>query len=349
MDFKIKFTIFILCIVLSASLNFSLTNAENYSINYGLSKKRPKIQTETRNEIPKLDKPQAQSLKAVTIAPEIPYETDFCGQKIELKRYDLRERYDREMMNMVFMHSSSILLIKRANRYFPIIEPILQKNGIPDDFKYLACIESGLNYKAVSPARAVGMWQLLPETARQYGLEVDDEVDERYDVAKATEAACKYLKHSYANYGDWTTVAASYNSGNGRMSKELLHQKAKSGIDLWLVDETMRYVFRIMSCKDFMNNPQKYGFYLKREQLYAPFDTREVEIKGPVKNWAAFADSVGVSYYDLKAFNTWIRSDSLDNEGGNTYIVTLPVSESRFYDKSKKIPVHQKSWVTDAD
>ena len=219
----------------------------------------------------------------------------------------------------------------------------------PDDFKYLACIESTLNYRAVSSARAVGMWQFIPETARQYGLEVNDEVDERYNVEKETEAACKYLNYAYSIYGDWATAAASYNTGYARISKELLRQSATSGLDLWLVDETMRYVFRILACKEFLKDPQKYGFYLKKEQLYAPFITKDTLITGKISNWPAFAkDSLGVSYYDLKSFNTWIRSDSLVNLDGNTYKITLPVPESRFFDKKQNMPVHQKNWVIDA-
>lgn len=284
----------------------------------------------------------------VTISPDIPDVVEFCGRKIDLRRYDMKERYDREMLAMLYMHSSTLLLIKRANRYFPVIEPILAANGVPDDFKYLACIESHLDYRALSSARAVGMWQFIPETAREYGLEVNDEIDERYNIVKSTEAACRYLKYAYYLYGDWATAAESYNTGYIRISKELLRQHASEGLDLWLVDETMRYVFRIITCKEFLKDPQKYGFYLKKEHLYAPFETRDTIVTGKVSNWINFADTLGISFYDLKSFNTWIRSDSLMNVEGKPYKVTYPVQDSRFYEK-KNIPVHQKNWVTDAD
>jgi soluble lytic murein transglycosylase-like protein len=279
-----------------------------------------------------------------TMAPDIPDEVTFCGQKIDLTRYDLRERFDRELMAMMYMHSSTLLLIKRANRYFPVIEPILKANGIPDDFKYLACIESTLNHRAVSSARAVGMWQFIPETGREYGLEINDEVDERYNVEKATEAACLYLNYAYSLYGDWPTAAASYNTGYVRISKELLRQRASKGLDLWLVDETMRYVFRIIACKEFLLDPKKYHFYVKKEQLYPPFTLKDTLISGKVTNWVDVADSLGLSFYDLKSFNTWIRSDSLMNDTGKIYKVQYPLPESKFYDV-KQMPVHQKNWV----
>jgi len=331
------------CIALSAIFPYSEALAVSRK-----DKKKPKEKYEVNaakggTEITILD-------RNIILAPEIPDKVEFCGKTIDLSRYDMRERFDREMMAMMYMHSSTMLMIKNANRYFPVIEPILKANGVPDDFKYLACIESTLNYRAVSSARAVGMWQFIPETARQYGLEVNDEVDERYNVEKETEAACKYLNYAYSIYGDWATAAASYNTGYARISKELLRQSATSGLDLWLVDETMRYVFRILACKEFLKDPQKYGFYLKKEQLYAPFITKDTLITGKISNWPAFAkDSLGVSYYDLKSFNTWIRSDSLVNLDGNTYKITLPVPKSRFFDKKQNMPVHQKNWVIDAD
>lgn len=296
-----------------------------------------------------IDEPSGLVLGSeVTIAPDIPEDVEFCGMKIKLDRYDLKERYDREMLAMLYMHSSSLLLIKRANRYFPIIEPILAANGVPDDIKYLACIESHLDFKALSAAKAVGMWQFIPETAREYGLEVNDEIDERYNIVKSTEAACRYLKYAYSLYGDWATAATSYNTGYVRVSKELLRQKAGHGLDLWLVDETMRYVFRIITCKEFLKDPKKYGFYLKKENLYPPFITKDTVINTKITNWINFADTLGISFYDLKYFNTWIRSDSLLNIENKSYKVTYPVIHSKLY-SNKKMPVHNKNWVTDAE
>jgi len=283
-------------------------------------------------------------MEAGTESPDLPDDIVFCGKKIDLRRYDMRERFDRELMSMLYMHSSTLLLIKRANRYFPIIEPILKKNGVPDDMKYLACIESHLDAKATSSAGAVGMWQFITDTGKQYGLQIDTDVDERYNVEKATEAACKYLKYAYSLYGDWATAAASYNTGYARVTKELARQRVNNGLDLWLVDETMRYVFRILTCKTFMENPQKYRFYLKREHLYPPMVTKDTLISGRVENWVDVADSLNILFFDLKAFNTWIRNDSLPNKEGKTYKITYPDPTKRQYEPSNT-PVHQKNWV----
>lgn len=308
--------------------------------------------TSTLSETP-VNQPPVQShttttivLHDGTVAPEIPTSVTFGGQTIDLRRYDLRERFDRELMAMMYMHSSSLLLLKRANRFFPVIEPILKANGVPDDLKYLACIESHLDPKAVSSAKAAGMWQFMPETARQYGLEVNDQVDERYHVVKATEAACRYLKYAYSLYGDWASAAASYNTGYARVTRELERQKAVNALDLWLVEETQRYVFRILACKTFMENPRHYQFYVEREHLYAPMSLKDTVVTGPVLNWVELATSLGVSFYDLKAHNTWIRSDSLSNKDGKVYTISYPDAASKYYNPLT-IPVHQPSWVMD--
>lgn len=282
----------------------------------------------------------------IAFTPEIPDEISFCGQTIDLRKTDMRERFDREMMAMMYLHSSTLLLLKRANRYFPVIEPILKANDVPEDLKYLACIESGLNPRAVSSAKAVGMWQFMPETAMQYGLEVNLDVDERYHFEKETVAACNYLKKAYAFYGDWPTVAASYNAGFSRISKELQRQGEKTSFNLWLVEETTRYVFRILACKEFMTHPQKYGYYLKKEQLYMPPVCKDTVITGKVSNWVTFAKEKGLSYYDLKMNNLWIRNDSLENISGKAYNISIPLEETLHFDKNK-MTVHQKNWVID--
>jgi len=282
----------------------------------------------------------------IAIAPEIPDEISFCGQKVDLRKSDMRERFDREIMAMMYMHSSSLILLKRANRYFPIIEPILKANNIPDDLKYLACIESTLNPKAVSAVKAVGMWQFMPETAKQFGLEVTDDVDERYHIEKETQAACAYLKDAYEKYGDWATAAASYNAGTSRISKELERQLVTNSFDLWLVEETSRYVFRILACKEFMAHPKKYGYFLGKEQLYQPVECKDTVVTGKVENWVSFAKEQGINFYDLKANNLWIRNDSLPNVDMKPYKVSIPLKESLYFDK-KKISIHQKSWVID--
>jgi hypothetical protein len=280
------------------------------------------------------------------IAPEIPEEISFCDETIDLRRIDMRERFDREILAMMYMHSSTLLVLKRANRYFPVIEPILKANGVPDDMKYLACIESNLDSRAISSSKAIGMWQFMPETAKQFGLEVNDDIDERYDVEKETAAACTYLKDAYQKYGDWPSAAASYNIGTARITKEMARQGEKTSLNLWLVEQTSRYVFRILACKEFMSDPQKYGFYLKKEQLYMPYVCRDTIVSGKVNNWIDFAKSLKISFYDLKNFNSWIRNDSLQNVDGKAYKVAIPLKESLYFDK-KKITVHQKNWVID--
>lgn len=191
-------------------------------------------------------------------SPTVPEQVTFDGETIDLRRYDRRERMDREMMAFTYMHSTTMLLIKRANRYFPIIEPILKANGIPDDFKYLMVIESNLNNIARSPAGAAGLWQFMPATGREFGLEVNENVDERYHIEKATVAACKYFKQAYAKYGDWMAVSAAYNAGQGRISSQLDQQLASHAMDLWLVEETSRYMFRLLAVKEIFKNPQRW-------------------------------------------------------------------------------------------
>jgi membrane-bound lytic murein transglycosylase D len=284
----------------------------------------------------------------IAVAPEIPESVEFCGKIIDLRRNDLRERFDREMLAMMYMHSATLTLLKRANRYFPVIEPILKANGIPDDIKYLACIESTLNPRAVSTVKAVGMWQFMPETAKQYGLEVNDYVDERYNVEKETQAACDYLKEAYKQYKDWGSACAAYNAGTNRINSELTKQQASSGLDLWLVEETQRYVFRILACKVFFQNPKKYGFFIKGDQLYQPIQFRDSVVTSSVSDWVSFARVLNITYYELKAYNSWIRGDSLPNPGMKTYKVSIPLKESRYFDE-KKVVVHQKNWVTDSN
>jgi len=330
-------------ILLMVILVTSSTNAET---NLFKKKAKPSLsvaKSETANSYT-----ENPGKNVLAVSPEIPEKVLFCGQTIDLNKNNMRERFDREMLAMMYMHSSTLLILKRANRYFPVIEPILKANDVPDDMKYLACIESSLNHMARSSAGAIGMWQFMPATAKQYGLEVSDEVDERYHVAKETEAACQYLKDAYAKYGDWASAAASYNIGTARISKELERQGEKTSFDLWMVEETSRYVFRILACKEFMSDPQKYGFYLKKDQLYMPYVCKDTTITGKVGNWVDFAKQAGISFYDLKEYNTWIRNDSLVNVEGKTYKVAIPMKESLYFDK-KRITVHQKNWVVDED
>lgn len=276
--------------------------------------------------------------------PSVPGNVIYAGQEIELARYDRHERMDRELMSFTFMHSTTMLTIKRANRYFPVIEPILKANGIPDDFKYLAVIESNLSPIAHSPAGAAGLWQLMPATARELGLEVNRNIDERYNVEKATKAACKYLKKAYAKYHNWLGVAASYNGGQRRISSELNKQLADQAIDLWLVEETSRYMFRLLAAKSVIGNPQRYGFLLKSEQLYPPIPYTSVTVRTGIHNLASFARKHNISFAQLKDANPWLRGTSLLNRSRRTYILKIPTQAGMYYDP-QKIKAHNKQWV----
>lgn len=276
--------------------------------------------------------------------PKIPISTTIAGENVSFDREDMYERLDRELTSITYGHSNTMLTIKRANKYFPIIAPILKKKGIPDDFLYLAAIESSLNVRAYSGAGAAGLWQLLATTAREYGLEVNDEVDERYDPEKSTIAACKYLNAGYRKYGHWCTVAASYNAGMGRISKELEKQLAETSFDLYLNDETSRYVFRFIAMKLVMENPKEYGFFLNKQHLYQPVKYTEVEVSGPIKSWSEWAKSKGTSYAQLKELNPWIRAASLTNKRNKIYKVKIPVA-SDLYRSKKTFSVYNKNWV----
>ena len=242
--------------------------------------------------------------------------------------------------------STTMLLIKRANRYFPIIEPILKANGIPDDFKYLMVIESNLNNIARSPAGAAGLWQFMLATGREFGLEVNDNVDERYHIEKATVAACKYFKQAYAKYGDWMAVSAAYNAGQGRISSQLEKQLASHAMDLWLVEETSRYMFRLLAAKEIFNNPQRYGFLLKREHLYPPIPYKEVTVNTSIDDLNDYAKSQGITYAQLRDANPWLRDTSLKNKTGKTYILYIPTQEGMYYNPQKTV-AYNKQWVID--
>lgn len=284
---------------------------------------------------------------SMTKSIDVPQEVEFAGEKIDLTRYDMHERYDREINGFTYLHSTTMLLIKRANRYFPVIEPILKRNNIPDDFKYLCVIESNLDHRIVSPAGAAGLWQFMKSTAPSYGLEVSGEVDERYSVEKATEAACRYFKQAYDKYGSWTSVALSYNAGQGRISGELEKQQAEDGLDLWLVEETSRYYYRMLAIKQIFENPYKYGFVLKEEQLYKPIKYKEVKITESIADLATFAKQQGVTYAQLKDFNPWLRDRKLTISIKNpkTYTILIPEQESLYYKKGDKIKVHNRDWI----
>ena len=294
--------------------------------------------------------PQRESARSqvpsLAAPPPIPRQVTFAGDTITLDRYDLRERMDRELMAFTYMHSTTMLTIKRANRYMPVIEPILQEMGVPDDLKYLAIVESNLNPLARSSAGAAGIWQFMTTTGREYGLEVNANIDERYHLEKETRAACRYLLEAYEKYGDWLTVAASYNGGQARISSSLRLQKAERGVDLWLVEETSRYMFRLLAAKLIFSDPQRYGFLLTHDQLYPPIACREVTVTTGIDSLAIWAERQGTTYARLKDFNPWLRESSLANKSRRTYIIRIPLDDAMYYDPQKTVP-HNRNWVTD--
>lgn len=254
---------------------------------------------------------------------DYPKQMNFAGENVPYKMADVQERLDREMITNMNYHTNTILVIKRANKVFPIIEPILKKNGVPDDFKYLAVIESSL-VNAVSPAGARGVWQFMPATAKEKGMEVNDFIDERYDLVKSTEAACAYLKSAYAKFGSWTLAAASYNGGMGGMSKRLDEQQVETFYDLLLPDETSRYVFRILALKEIMQNSAKYGFAIPQEALYKEVPFKTIQVDSTINDLAGFAKSQGINYKILKLHNPWLRDKSLPNKSKKVYDIVIP-------------------------
>ena len=285
----------------------------------------------------------AQAYPANYSTHEVPSSVTFCGKSIDLTRYDRYERMDRELLAFTYMHSTSIQMIKKANRYFPIVEPILKANGVPDDFKYLMVIESNLNPNARSGAGAAGLWQFMQTTGREYGLEVNKNIDERYHVEKATEAACKYLKDAYDKYQDWIAVAASYNAGQARISSQFEKQQVDDMLDLFLVEETARYVYRIIAAKIMFSNPSAFGFRLRTKDLYMPISYKEVSVNTGISNLAEWAKKQGITYALLKNMNPWFRDNFLQNVSKRTYTLKIPTAEGMKHDP-KKVKAHDKRW-----
>ena len=252
----------------------------------------------------------------------IPESVTFAGQKISLKEFDVRERFDRELLTNVYWQSQTILLLKRANRFFPTIERILKEEGMPDDLKYVALIESGL-LNVNSPVGASGFWQFMDKTGKQYGLTINTEVDERYHLEKATYAACKYFKESYAVFNDWGLVAASYNMGIEGLRRQLKNQSGSSYYDLFLNTETSRYVFRILAMKEIAEKPQQYGFYIAKNHLYDPIPTMNLSVNYSIPDLAAWAIQFKTNYKTVKLLNPWLRSNTLTLKEGESVEITL--------------------------
>jgi hypothetical protein len=261
-----------------------------------------------------------QNIKSYSLP--IPETVTFAGQKISLKEFDVRERFDRELLTNVYWQSQTILLLKRANRFFPTIERILKEEGMPDDLKYVALIESGL-MNVSSPVGASGFWQFMDKTGKQYGLTINAEVDERYHLEKATYAACKYFKESYAVFNDWGLVAASYNMGIEGLRRQLKNQSGSSYYDLYLNTETSRYVFRILAMKEIAEKPQQYGFYIAKNHLYDPIPTMNLSVNYSIPDLAAWAIQFKTNYKTVKLLNPWLRSNTLTLKEGESVEITL--------------------------
>ncbi len=266
-------------------------------------------------------------LPQIVKAVDIPQTIDFAGDPFPMDNFDVRERLDKELISNSYRHSGTILYLKRAKKYFPIIEKILAENGMPDDLKYLAVAESGLE-NATSPAGAKGVWQFMRATGKGYGLTINSEIDERLNLEKATRAACKYLRKLKNQFGSWTLAAAAYNVGDPRLKKNIETQKAKTLFDLNLNSETMRYVFRIVAIKQIMQNPRKYGFYIDDFEKYDPLpECYNIEVTGSVASWATYAAKYGLSYRMFKVYNPWLIDSKLINKEKKTYYVKVPKKE----------------------
>ncbi len=271
------------------------------------------------------DQQQVAAPRAVTIH-DLPADLNFAGEKVPIEWGYVREAIEREVLTTSCMHTSTTLALRRASRYFPVIEPILAEYGIPDDFKYLCVAESGLNENAVSPAKAAGLWQFLSTTAKEYGLEVSGGVDERYHLEKSTHAACKYIKSAYELYGSWSLAAASYNAGRAGVTRRMGIQDVKNYWDLFLPEETMRYVPRILSFKILMDDPAKYGFELGVEDNLLPFmNFKGVTIDDAKIVWSKFAAEYGATYRQLRILNPWIRDYDHTNSSHKKYEVKVPI------------------------
>lgn len=284
---------------------------------------------------------------AVTVdIPDIPDRFVIAGDTVDLCSYENRERFDRELLAFTYSHTNTLLSIKRANRYFPVIERILKENGIPDDMKYLAVVESYLYPTARSGAGAAGMWQFMESTGKEYDLQVDKNVDQRLDIVKSTEAACRYMKQAYSRFGDWLAVAASYNAGQGRIKGFREKHLSDIATHWWMSEETTRYIFRLMAVKMIFSDPKAYGFVIRESQLYPPLVYREVKVNRDIDDLALFAKQQGVTYYQFKDANPWLRQNNLKCRKGAEYVLKIPTAESMRYDPDT-VKAHCKTWIID--
>ncbi|MCP4884739.1 MAG: lytic transglycosylase domain-containing protein [Flavobacteriales bacterium] len=256
-------------------------------------------------------------------ALKIPEDLSFAGEKVQINKTDIRERIDRELLVNTYWQSNALLWFKRTNKYFPVIEPILKEKGVPDDFKYLSVIESDLR-NVSSPAGARGMWQMLKDAGRENGLEINDNVDERYHLEKATKAACDYLIEAKERLGNWTLAAAAYHAGNYGIEKRLKEQMVDSYYDVLAGENTERYVPRIVAAKEILSNPEKYGFEFDKDDLYELGPTYVVQVDTAITNIADFAKKFDTNYKELKMYNPWLRQNKLNNKSRKLYEIKIP-------------------------
>ena len=256
-------------------------------------------------------------------ALKTPENISFCDEEVPLELLDVRERLDRELLVNTYWQSNMLLLIKRSYRFFPLIEKILKEEDVPQDFKYLAVIESGLE-NVRSPKGAKGIWQIMSGTAREYGLEVNKNVDERYNLELSTRAACKYLKKAKDKFGSWTLAAAAYNRGIMGISRNLSRQKVENYYDLLLGRETSRYIFRILAVKEIMENANNYGFIFQENDLYKPYEIRKIELDTAISNITDFSKKMGINYKTMKLHNPWLLENHLNNKSRKKYIIKIP-------------------------
>jgi hypothetical protein len=281
------------------------------------------INSQPEKDITDLDYEKVFQNRYSIFSISLPDEMSFAGEKVPFEYFDVKESFDRELLVNTYWQSQTLLFVKRANKYFPIIEKILLKNNIPDDFKYIVLVESELR-NVVSPSGAVGMWQLLKGTAKDYGLEVNSEIDERYHLEKSTEAACQFINDAHELFGSWTMAAAAYNVGRRGLMQQVNRQKQDNYYNLLLNEETGRYVYRILAIKLILENPDKYGFHVRKQDLYTSISTYDVEVDTSVSNFADFAEEFDINYKILKHFNPWLRDAFLTNKSGKKYYIRIP-------------------------
>jgi hypothetical protein len=282
----------------------------------------PKVASQTTEIATSAEQQSSQTLRVEAL--DIPNVMTFAGERVPLQDTDVRERLDREIHVNTYWHSNMLLMIKKANRFFSEIEPLLKKYNLPDDFKYLAVAESGLD-NVTSHAGASGFWQFMKATGKEYGLEINNYVDERYNLELATKVAAQYLINSKDLFGSWTTAAAAYNAGNAGITKQMKRQDATDYYSLLLNSETGRYVFRILAFKEILSNPEKYGFYVDQQDLYQAIPTKTIIIETPIEDFAKFAKQQGINYKILKIHNPWLRDTYLKNASGKAYSIKIPI------------------------